>query len=150
MSRLPRNYRELSGDFTESLAGVLEARLEQYCESPIETTFLVTFKLIAGMLGDPVLTVVKGELLGDPKTAGWPWYIEPQFAIDNYRVDFAIGPWPKDGRMLIVECDGHDFHERTKEQAARDRSRAPVGEHERYFHEVVLAYEIEVPKKVQA
>ena len=24
---------------------------------------------------------------------------------------------------LAVECDGHDFHERTKEQAARDRSR---------------------------
>jgi hypothetical protein len=24
---------------------------------------------------------------------------------------------------LVVECDGHDFHERTKEQAKRDRSR---------------------------
>lgn len=26
-------------------------------------------------------------------------------------------------RRLIVECDGHEFHERTKEQAAKDRSR---------------------------
>jgi hypothetical protein len=26
-------------------------------------------------------------------------------------------------RKLIVECDGHDFHERTKAQAAKDRSR---------------------------
>jgi hypothetical protein len=26
-------------------------------------------------------------------------------------------------RNVIVECDGHDFHERTKEQAAKDRSR---------------------------
>ena len=24
---------------------------------------------------------------------------------------------------LAIECDGHDFHERTKEQAERDRSR---------------------------
>lgn len=27
-------------------------------------------------------------------------------------------PW-----QIVVECDGHDFHERTKEQAARDRAR---------------------------
>ncbi|MCP5810307.1 endonuclease domain-containing protein, partial [Klebsiella pneumoniae] len=25
--------------------------------------------------------------------------------------------------MLLVECDGHNFHERTPEQAKRDRSR---------------------------
>lgn len=49
------------------------------------------------------------------------------------RVDFLFHVWgfwardPKGGipgwRKLIVECDGHDFHERTKDQAARDRSR---------------------------
>lgn len=26
-------------------------------------------------------------------------------------------------RRLVVECDGHNFHERTKEQAAKDRAR---------------------------
>ena len=26
-------------------------------------------------------------------------------------------------RQVVVECDGHDFHERTKEQAANDRER---------------------------
>ena len=26
-------------------------------------------------------------------------------------------------KHLVIECDGHDFHERTKQQAARDRSR---------------------------
>lgn len=36
--------------------------------------------------------------------------------------DFAVGPDRK-WRHLVVECDGHDFHERTKEQAAKDRSR---------------------------
>lgn len=27
------------------------------------------------------------------------------------------------GRGLCIECDGHDFHERTKEQAQRDREK---------------------------
>lgn len=53
-----------------------------------------------------------------------PLIVESQISILQYRVDFLIssgfrglGPW------LVVECDGHDFHERTKDQAARDRSR---------------------------
>ena len=64
--------------------------------------------------------------------------VERQVQIGKYRVDFVVSAWtfgrvwggkdgPQDGparwRKLIVECDGHDFHERTKEQAARDRSR---------------------------
>jgi very-short-patch-repair endonuclease len=28
-----------------------------------------------------------------------------------------------DGRQIAIELDGHDFHERTKEQAAQDRAR---------------------------
>lgn len=44
--------------------------------------------------------------------------------INNWRVDFLmLAPAETHWRKLIVECDGHDFHERTKEQAARDRSR---------------------------
>jgi very-short-patch-repair endonuclease len=41
------------------------------------------------------------------------------------RVDFAIFipdfdyEWP----LVVVECDGHDFHERTTQQASRDRQR---------------------------
>lgn len=64
--------------------------------------------------------------------------IRPQVQIAKYRVDFLIYAWHYMGaeyngykfiydeklwRRLIIECDGHDYHERTKEQAARDRSR---------------------------
>lgn len=64
--------------------------------------------------------------------------VERQVQIDAYRVDFVVNAWtygrvwggadgPVEGnerwRKLVVECDGHDYHERTKEQAARDRSR---------------------------
>lgn len=64
--------------------------------------------------------------------------IESQVQIGAYRVDFVVSAWtygqvwngknrwsrgePR-WRRLVIECDGHDFHERTKEQAARDRSR---------------------------
>jgi very-short-patch-repair endonuclease len=64
--------------------------------------------------------------------------VESQVKIGEYRVDFVISAWtygsvwsegapPVHGsprwRKLVVECDGHDYHERTKEQAASDRSR---------------------------
>lgn len=51
--------------------------------------------------------------------------VQSQFQLAEWRVDFLVStPVGKGGRaFLIVECDGHDFHERTKEQAARDRSR---------------------------
>lgn len=45
-------------------------------------------------------------------------------AILSYRVDFliCIDDNGSEG-WLAVECDGHDFHDRTKQQAASDRSR---------------------------
>lgn len=44
----------------------------------------------------------------------------------KYRADFlltAMFEHSKKPLYIIIECDGHDFHERTKEQAARDRRR---------------------------
>lgn len=46
--------------------------------------------------------------------------IRQQVQIGRYRVDFVL---EKDGQELIIEADGHDYHERTKQQAAHDRSR---------------------------
>lgn len=59
-------------------------------------------------------------------------YVKQQVNIENIgRVDFLVHAFDHHARILkapgwrelIVECDGHDFHERTKEQAKRDRSR---------------------------
>jgi very-short-patch-repair endonuclease len=49
----------------------------------------------------------------------------PQVVIDPYRVDFLVlhECGLKGIGGIVVECDGHAFHERTKEQAARDKSR---------------------------
>jgi hypothetical protein len=67
--------------------------------------------------------------------------ITPQAQINDMRVDFLVElhseeegnelsyrcldvevPDPIVSR-LVVECDGHDFHEKTKEQASRDKER---------------------------
>lgn len=53
--------------------------------------------------------------------------ITPQFQISGYRVDFLLEwIWEPDNSTLeriIIECDGHDFHEKTKEQAQKDKKR---------------------------
>lgn len=43
--------------------------------------------------------------------------IRQQVEIGPYRVDFIVG------KDMVIECDGHDFHERTAEQATADRRR---------------------------
>jgi len=52
----------------------------------------------------------------------------PQVTVGQYSVDFFCG-WkaPKSYghhlKWLAVECDGHEFHEKTKSQAAHDKAR---------------------------
>lgn len=48
-----------------------------------------------------------------------------QCKIGPYRVDFflVLNGGDGSGATLVVECDGHAFHEKTKEQARRDKRR---------------------------
>ena len=48
-------------------------------------------------------------------------FVKPQARIGKYRADFLLHD-DAEG-LLVVECDGHDFHNVTKEQAAHDRRR---------------------------
>lgn len=72
----------------------------------------------------------------------------PQYPIENYTADFVLGradyackfvddPSEEHGfrfegefltklPLIVVECDGHDFHERTKDQAQHDKARDRV------------------------
>lgn len=62
-------------------------------------------------------------------------FLAPQVQIGPYRVDFllGVGKRPSDAQCVVVECDGHDFHDRTPDQAARDKSR------DRYLNQRVKA-----------
>lgn len=52
-------------------------------------------------------------------------HVQKKFTLDDktFYADMAIEIIATDKYVCIVECDGHDFHERTKEQAQRDRAR---------------------------
>jgi Protein of unknown function (DUF559) len=104
--------------------------LLKLCESPIEEMLLAALAP-AVMCNERPFGV-----------AYWPvsYEIYPQHVVGPYRADFALiynrgktafmraclNEMPGTIRF-IIECDGHDFHEKTKEQAARDKAR------DRYF-----------------
>ncbi|MUV13552.1 DUF559 domain-containing protein [Noviluteimonas gilva] len=54
----------------------------------------------------------------------WGYSVMPQVQVGSYRVDFLILVRGFKGkRRIAIECDGHDYHDKTKEQAARDKKR---------------------------
>jgi len=54
--------------------------------------------------------------------------VKPQTKIGKYRADFIVNLFCVNGcNQYVIECDGHDFHEKTKEQAQYDKQR------ERFF-----------------
>jgi very-short-patch-repair endonuclease len=85
------------------------------CESPIERIFYTQFICVKSWLDlRSINTRIKIFPQKIIKTSG-----------NEYRVDFYIEKPKSDGETikLIIECDGHEFHERTKEQAMRDKKR---------------------------
>lgn len=91
------------------------------CESEIELALGVALLVDVRLHGATITVGRRPEMISRPV-----YFIEPQVEIGNYRVDFLVGlnHLSSDMRQcIVVECDGHEWHERTKEQAARDKSR---------------------------
>jgi very-short-patch-repair endonuclease len=113
--------------------------LANYGDTPIERLLFTAVVLRLEYVKDTWYTkavFVKSENIERYKTRkdASEWLIvEKQAQLPDWRVDFIVhahASWlrnPGAGvvgwKKLIVECDGHDFHERTKEQAAKDRAR---------------------------
>lgn len=79
-----------------------------------------SFNIVRG-LGHKERKIRHDRVVGSWET---PLFMGTQFYALDWPVDFIFtvkcdGTAP----VLVVECDGHDFHERTKAQARRDRSR---------------------------
>jgi very-short-patch-repair endonuclease len=105
--------------------------LARHCESPIEELLLAS--LFAGQHYHEFEVIFMGDLEpSDRHIRGETAYVYQQARVGPYRTDFLIHDctMPLEiaaPRFMVVECDGHDFHERTKEQARRDKQR------DRYF-----------------
>lgn len=112
-------------------------RVAVRCESPIEELMLLALVAAAGSYGadDGGLPQMDGR---DPEPfCSNRVCVFPQYEVGKYRVDFYVAVCKndyadKDGRptdyiwqkgVTLVEVDGHDFHEKTKEQASRDKKR---------------------------
>lgn len=65
---------------------------------------------------------------------GDPLAIEPQMPAGSYRVDFLVSSrFGAETIRIAVECDGHDYHEKTKAQASRDKRRDRYLQREGYY-----------------
>lgn len=98
------------------------------CQSPIEALFVSVLCMLQHSRAlRPRINLTLAENW-QPEIFRWISYeseetavtLFQQLKVESYRLDFALR---RDGRSVAIELDGHDFHERTKEQAARDKSR---------------------------
>lgn len=108
----------------------VSGRALKFCESPIEQMMLAGLCVTAVQTFGAPLEVRHGtNLLGRVEVPGFPapcaLVVSLQFRVDRYRIDFALQSVVDRHRgfMVAVECDGHDYHDRTKEQAQRDKAR---------------------------
>lgn len=108
------------------------------CESPMERLLFLGFittplPMAGGLVQQHARSLTRWHaqqvgvsqeakaLLGNEK-----WFLYCQFPVTlrdrDIRLDFALFS-SRSGMKIDVEVDGHDFHERTKEQAQSDKSR---------------------------
>lgn len=82
------------------------------CESPIEQLMSIELEWLAttrGRRGNDCVVNRQSTVKGKH---------------GNYRVDFLVCAQINGVLLQVaVECDGHEFHEKTKEQASRDKAR---------------------------
>lgn len=91
------------------------------CESPIEKIFVLELRRAmessrANFVGDLFEWESQGEIV----------VFEGFKREKKYRADFLVNFLRQENDIhyrFVIECDGHDFHEKTKEQVARDKRR---------------------------
>ena len=113
-SAADRVKASLQGDF-EFACDYATERYSDLVESEIELVVLGSL-LIFGRLMRMNIYIGEEDPVGPHDVR-----LIPQYQWQNYRIDFCIRGIT--GDQIFVECDGHEFHERTKEQAERDRSK---------------------------
>lgn len=119
----PHHLEILSRDHALHMANIA-SWLDQICESPIELALAVAMAHRASTTGDLFDIALRRE----PSASRTFARIFAQKTIEQWRVDFWV-EFREVDRAIVIECDGHDWHERTPEQAARDKGR------DRYFAE---------------
>lgn len=124
-------YGEMVRELVESSAANIHADYGVEIKSPIERVMYLAVMLSVEWytFGEnefalPLVTSSENIDRADISDLPCPAVIAPQFPIGPYRADFVV---KTENTRTAIECDGHEFHERTKQQAQRDKAR------DRYF-----------------
>lgn len=105
-----------ASDVVGRLSPIVSARerVEHLCESPIEVLLASYFLTMF----DDVTLCLPSDETQQPTDAN---LLMPQYPCGRYRADFVLRV---PGRpLLVIECDGHDFHAATQDQIDYDRAR---------------------------
>lgn len=121
MTELPNAFQQYALAEAQLRLTHAEHFVDKYwpTDSPIERLFMIAFWLVGTDNGGVIFDYPPpGYDEGD-----W-FFVKPQVPILSYRADFVVGlvEFPN-AKGVVVECDGHDYHERTKQQAAHDLRR---------------------------
>lgn len=142
---LKRNCATAMHVVAHELVDTLEMELSdaaEKCSSPMERQLFLALFIVGrhldklasriDVLGRYTIVDVKNSRYDRPHLS-----IIPQYEIADYTVDFIVeyaqeylprnsnpDPNPRCAQAnLLIECDGHNYHDRTKEQASNDRAR---------------------------
>jgi len=119
--RLIQEDRHIPYGLTIGLVEGVRARYQdglQWCQSPAEQNFLAAAVWSLGTKDYGYCWPSVWSPESDPPlTHGL--LIVPQQPAGGRYIDFAVYP-----HRLAIEIDGHDYHERTKDQATRGKRRA--------------------------
>jgi len=125
--KLDPRVRQIFDDMLDEYARKLIISIN-FCESPIEQLMMLAFR---SQRGNYLALTDDGEIKISQQE-------EIKIDKEKFRVDFLIqARVGKRRHKIIVECDGHIFHEKTKEQAMKDKRRARLLTLEGY---IVLNY----------
>ena len=129
-SRIREYAESIAVSYSEQYFHVIEQTGKE-CESPIEVI------LFAELMYNQFLFVTPYEdynyiMFFRNKKIPQPPHFLPmivgalQYDVGPYRVDFYLEGYDRNSELtfkLAIECDGHEFHEKTKAQARRDKQR---------------------------
>jgi very-short-patch-repair endonuclease len=103
------------------------AMIEDGIQSPIEDLFFIAFNAMAESSFSEVNPPYLFNNIDATTSCGRGVYIKPQYKINKYKVDFMIhshGIAPEEYcTPVVIELDGHDFHDKNKQQRAYEKSR---------------------------
>ena len=94
---------------------------DENIKSPIEQIFITAFELYCRLENKKSIFLFPQKEIS---CNGKKYYIDFEFEADDYLTYLTFGEEIKNNKFkLAIECDGYEFHQKSKEQVQRDNER---------------------------